>query len=252
MWICFAVAHFLLLYSPNLHKLQTNLNSSHTWSNDILIISLRNLMSLVPKIHCESLLKNWFWEIFTEKNNWITQQNEYSYWILIFNEKKNNFTYRRKRILVIKFLEAFKYKGRSLVFLQLYLSLLLKGNRGPSIPYLLVRSSACSEPEDRRIFFQMRGSFSLSNHYYWFVLSQVAVLNLLLYFFFFSRKDGSMFTPIFVFCAYVQWCHFVLWSVVAGQWQPQPCGWYLLEKPHGYSPQYTWGPLSNCSLILTL
>lgn len=50
IWICFAVAQLLLLYSPDFRKLQTNLNSKLILSNDILIISLRNLMLLVPKI----------------------------------------------------------------------------------------------------------------------------------------------------------------------------------------------------------
>lgn len=38
MWICFAVAQLLLLYSPDVRKLRTNVNSSHTLSKDTLTL----------------------------------------------------------------------------------------------------------------------------------------------------------------------------------------------------------------------
>lgn len=50
MWTCFAVARLILLYSPDLHKLQIYLNFSHHLSSDTFIISLINLILVVPEI----------------------------------------------------------------------------------------------------------------------------------------------------------------------------------------------------------
>lgn len=81
--------------------------------------------------------------------------------------------------------------------------------------YLLVRSSACREPEDRRSFSRWEDVFhclitviDLCYHK-WMYLNCYSFLCICIYIYFSPpRKNVSMFTPIFVF---------VLWSIVAGK-----------------------------------